>query len=165
MASGEMRQRLATQQAALVKALTGAMAPPADFDAVRVGVAVQALTRKRCRSAAKAWPALTQALGERFAVLFAEFAAGTPLPEHGGPLADGRAFVRFLAAAVELPEEARREVLAVDLAYKSTRRGLLPRRGFAMRVAWLRRAGRLVLGICVPGFGVHWLSMGRSRLR
>ena len=165
MPSVEARQRLANLQCALAKALTSGLAPPAGFDAGRVEEAAQALARKRCRSVAKAWPALTRALGEGFEVRFAAFAAANSLPEDGGPLADGRAFARFLAMAGGLPEESRLEVMAVDLSYVSTIRGLLPRGGFALRVALLRCAARLVLGIRVPWFGVRWLSisLGHSR--
>jgi hypothetical protein len=161
MPSVETRQRLANRQAALVKALTGGLAPPADFDAGRVEVAAQALARKRCRGVVKAWPTLTRALGEDFEVRFAAFAAANQWPEDGGPLADGRAFARFLASTGrESLEEARLEVMAVDLSFRSTLRGLAPRRGFALRVALLRRAARLVLGIRVPWFGMRWLSLG-----
>src|SRR5262249_47592483 len=149
----------AAQQAALVKALTSGTAPPADFDVARIEAAAEALARKRCRGVARTWPALRRALAESFEPRFAAFSAATPLPEDGGPLADGRAFARFLAAAGVLPEEARLELMAVDLSYVSTNRGLLPRRGFTMRIAVLRRACRLVLGIRMPWFGVRWLSI------
>jgi hypothetical protein len=108
---------------------------------------------------ALAWPALARALGERFEPSFAVFAAASALPEEGGPLADGREFSRQLYAAGALPEEARLEVLDVDLQYARSKRGLRPRRGIALRVAWLRRARRLVLGVRLPWLGVRWLSI------
>ncbi|HYT87815.1 MAG TPA: hypothetical protein VEL76_03775 [Gemmataceae bacterium] len=163
MPSAEMRQRLAEQQAALVEALTVGKTPPPGFAAERFAVAAEALARKRARSASKAMPILAQSLGERFGERFAAFAAVTPLPEEGGPFADARAFARYVAARGELPEDARLEVMAVDLHQKSTRRGLVPRRGFALRAAVLWRARRFVLGIRVPWLGVRWLSLPFGR--
>jgi hypothetical protein len=165
MPSAEKRQRLAAERAALVSALISHLAPPEGFDVSRVKAAAAALARKRCRSVAKAWPILTRVLGERFEGRFAAFAIATPLPLNGGPLADGRNFAHFLAAARELPEEARLELMAVDLNYAATKRGLLPRRSFAVRLACLGRARRLVLGIRLPWFGVRWLSIPLGRTK
>src|SRR5262249_22125644 len=102
MLSAETRRRLADSQAELVQGLTGRGPLPAGFDQERVRIAAEALARKRLRSAARAWPALHRALGEKFAPHFEEYAASAPLPREGGPLADGRAFVQFLAGRGEL---------------------------------------------------------------
>jgi len=163
MPSAEMRARLAAQQADLAKALTGAASPPTGFDVACVEAAAEALARKRCCSAANAWPILARVLSDRFQACFAGYAAVTSLPDDGGPLADGRAFARFLEAAGTLPEEARLELTAVDLHYTSTKRGMLPRHGFALRAALLRRPRGLVLGIRLPWFGVRWLSIALGR--
>src|SRR5262249_38010118 len=139
-----------------VQALTGQQPPPFGFDVAQVATAAAALAQKRCRSVATSWPALTRALGERFEPAFAAFAAAVPLPEIGGPLADGRAFARAVGV---LPDEARLEVLAVDLRFRSTKRGLRPRRVPALRFAWLRQSRRLVLGVCGRWLGMRWLSL------
>jgi hypothetical protein len=154
-----MRQRLAAEQAAVVQALTGRQPPPAGFDVAHLATAAAALAQKRCRSVAMSWPALTQALGERFEPAFAAFAAAIPLPEIGGPLADGRAFARHVGV---LPDKARLEVLAVDLRFRSTKRGLRLRRGPALRFAWLQQSRRLVLGAYGRWLGMHWLSLRLS---
>jgi hypothetical protein len=147
---------LAARQAELVSALTGAGPAPASFDADRVAAAAEALGRKRARAAARAWPTLAAALGDRFAELFADYARTAPLPRRGGPLADGRAFVRRLTAASRLPDEARLQVLAVDLEYAGSADGLVPRRGPAIQAAWLRGSRRLILGVRLPWLGIYW---------
>src|SRR5437016_1395615 len=48
---------------------------------------------------------------------FAQFAATATIPRQGGPLADGRAFARYLERRGELTEEGRLEALAVDVRY------------------------------------------------
>lgn len=127
--SAEARARLAAEQAALVAALVGRGAPPEGFDARRVGLAAASLAWKRARAAARAWPGLARALGGRFGKVFAAYAGAAPLPRQGGPLADGRAFARWLAARGKLPEAGRLQALAVDLRYANNPDGLALRRG------------------------------------
>lgn len=86
--SPEARVGLATQQAALVTALTARGEPPAGFDSVRLLAAAAALARKRARAAAPAWPGMALALGHRFGELFAVYAESVSLPPNGGPLAE-----------------------------------------------------------------------------
>jgi hypothetical protein len=155
--SAEARAKLAAGQAALVAALAGAGDVPPGFDHQRVGATAAALIAKRARAAARAWPGLAEALGGRFAERFAEFAARTPLPRYGGPLADGRAFARALAAIGELPEALREQVMVVDLRYVGSADGLRPRRGPCARVALLRQPRRLLLGVYLPWLGARWL--------
>jgi len=97
MSSAEARARLANLQATLVLNLVEGTEAPAGFDAERVRAAAEALARKRMREAARAWPALVKALGGGlFRQRFTEFAARTPRPARGGPLADGHTFAREL---------------------------------------------------------------------
>jgi hypothetical protein len=163
----ETRARLAAEQATLVAALVGRGAAPPGFDAWRVSVTAAALARKRARAAARAWPGLARALGRRFGEVFAAYADAAPLPREGGPLADGRAFARWLAARGELPEAGRLQALAVDLRYADNPDGLTPRRGPALRAAWLRQSRRLIVAVRLPWLGEHWLSspLGRRRHR
>src|SRR5262245_62673938 len=113
MLSAETRQRLAAAQAQLVNGLMGQGPALPGFHPDRVRASAESLARKRQRAVARAWPALTRALAEAFAGRFATYAETTPLPREGGPLADGRAFARFLAAAKELPDAGKLEALAV----------------------------------------------------
>jgi hypothetical protein len=159
MSAPEARARLAQAQAELLRALTTGGAPPPGFDTAQLGVAAAALAAKRRREAAHAWPALVAALGPCFAPLFADFASRVPLPVHGGPLADGRAFARDLQARGALPDAGRLEALLVDLRYLRRLDGLVPRRGVAVRAAWLRQDRRVVLGVRLPGLGVRWLAL------
>jgi hypothetical protein len=157
--SAEAKAALLAQQSALVSALLAEGEPPAGFDEERLCAAGASLARKRARAAARAWPRLNQALGRRFCELFADYAAATSLPRDGGPLADGRAFARWLAVRGQLPEAGLIEALAVDLRYGGTQGGLLLRRRPACRAAWLPESRRLMVGIRLPWLGERWLSI------
>jgi len=169
--STETRDRLAAQQASLVSALlAGSLTLSASegitrqqalaaFDAARLRVAALALSKKRERAVARAWPELAHALGVRFQELFASYAPGTPLRRKGGALADGRAFTRWLAARSELPEAGRLQALAVDLHCCESSEGLVPRRGPALKAAFLRCPRRFVIGLRLPWLGEHWLTI------
>jgi hypothetical protein len=159
----DTRVRLAQEQAALVAALAGYAAPPSGFDADRIHAAAVALASKRRRSVARAWPGLAELLGDRFAERFEAYAESFPLPRVGGPLADGRAFVRWLSALGELPEACRLPVLIVDLRYANTGDGLVRRGGFVLKTAFLPKERRLVIGVRLPCLGEHWLSLPMGR--
>jgi hypothetical protein len=154
--SREARTRLAAQQAALVSALLAGGERPAGFDAESLRVAADSLARKRSRAVARAWPGLTRTLGPDFDKHFAAYAEGSALPRAGGPLADGRAFARWLKARRELPDAGRLQALAVDLHFITTAHGLEPRTGPAMKVAVLNRPRRLVMALRLPWFGERW---------
>jgi hypothetical protein len=161
--SAEARARLAAAQADLVAALVAGGAAPPGFDRRRLEAAVASLAAKRSRAAARAWPGLAGALGDRFAARFAAFAVAVPQPRHGGPLADGRAFARWLAEAGTLPDAVRPQLLAVDLRYAGSPDGLRPRRGPCLKVALLRRPCRLVVGVQLPWLGAGWLTIPLTR--
>ena len=158
------RGRLATQQATLVSSLLGRTAAPDKIDIVRFRAAAMALARKRARSVARAWPGVTRDLGRRFGGLFAAYAAEAQLPEVGGPLADGRRFVHWLAARGELSEASQLQALAVDLHYASHSKGLVARCWPTFKLTWLHQSRRLILGIRLPAFGSRIVSLrlGRS---
>jgi len=156
-----MRERLSAKQAEFLEALSRGGTVPERFDAERVRIARESLASKRMRSVARSWPALTAMLGETFATRFHEFAATTPLPREGGPLADGRAFARRLAEQGAFAEfadsdSARLEILAVDLRYRGTREGLIRRRGPYIRAAFLPKSRRVVLAMRFPFVGERW---------
>jgi hypothetical protein len=157
--SAEARTKLAAMQAELVFALAGRAAPPPGFDADRVRAVSMALAAKRRGAVARAWPGLPQALGSQFADRFDLFATRTPLPVNGGPRADGRAFLRWLAARGEMPEACRLQALTVDLRYVATAEGLMRRRGPVLRIARLREPRRLVLAMRLLWLGEWWLNI------
>jgi hypothetical protein len=157
--SAEARTRLAAMQAELVSALSGRAASPAGFDADRVQAMAAALASKRRHAAARAWPGLAEALGQRFVERFDEFAVTTPMPQTGGPLADGRAFLRWLAATGDAPEACRLQALAVDLRYVATTAGLVARRGPMLKIVRLRQPQRLVMATRLLGLREFWLSI------
>ena len=162
--SAEARRRLAALEAELAWALAGGGPAPEGFDAERMRLASGALVSKRARAAARAWPGLAAALGERFETEFSAFARATPLPGESGPLADGRAFVRMLRERGRLPEAGLLESLAVDLRSARVRGGgLRPRRGPWLVAAVLRRPARLVVGGRIPRLGERWLVVPLSR--
>jgi hypothetical protein len=144
----------------LVQVLTRRASIPDDFDASRIQAAADALARKRARAVARAWPALQRALGPCFLIRFAAFAATASIPRLGGPLADGRAFARYLALRGELPDEGRLEAMAVDLRYATVRAGLTPRRLPAVRIGWFPRRYGLVVAVRVPWLGEYWWNSG-----
>jgi len=150
-----MSLTLAEQQAALVAALAGHGAVPAGFDPARVRAAADALAFKRARAAAQAWPSLRTMLGEEFRARFAVYAATTSLPQQGGPLADGHRFARCLAPHLPLTDAARLQQLSVDMGYRSTPGGLVPRRLPWLGVAWLAQSRRLVVA-----FGTRRYQLG-----
>jgi hypothetical protein len=158
MPFAEAQDRLAAQQAALVRALTGQGEIPPGFDTGRIESAADALLRKRIRSVARAWPGLAAALGERFVERFAAYARRTHLPRLGGPLADGRAFARALESAGDLPDAGRLEALAVDLRWVRRPDGLVPRRGPYLQAILLRAPRRLVVAARLPWLGVRGVS-------
>jgi len=98
----ENRRNLRDAQTGLARALSGCGTAPAGFDTERLALAAQSLRLKRRRSAARAWPALSRRMGKEFAVLFAEYAARTPVPESPGE--DIRVFTRYLAKHGKLPK-------------------------------------------------------------
>jgi hypothetical protein len=149
----------------LLDSLTRGSAPPPGFDADRLQLAAVTLAVKRRREAAHAWPDLAAALGAQFRPLFDDFAARTPLPARGGPRADGRAFAQDLDRRGALPDAGRLEVLQVDLQQRRCHDGLVPRRGPALRLAFLRRSRQLVVGLRLPGFGTHVFAFPRRGSR
>jgi hypothetical protein len=105
------RERLAAEQAALVRALVDGGPVPAGFDQERVRATAAALARKRAREVARAWPALAAELGDDFTARFLADAARRPPPAKGGALADGLAFAGALARTRRLSGNARVEVM------------------------------------------------------
>jgi hypothetical protein len=145
------RERLAAEQAALVRALVGGGPVPPGFDPGRVRATSAALARKRAREVARAWPALAADLGEGFTCSFLAYAAGRPPPATGGALADGLAFARAMAREGRLRGDARVERL-LAAARLSTR----PAR---LAVAATGPPRRLVVTLRLPGLGERWLSV------
>jgi hypothetical protein len=145
------RERLAAEQAALVRALVDGGPVPGGFDPERVRATAAALARKRAREVAREWPALAAELGEDFTGRFLAEAARRPPPPRGGALADGLAFADALARQGRLPSSARVERM-LAAAHLSTRPVRL-----AMAAAGPPR--RLVVTVRAPGLGERWLSL------
>jgi hypothetical protein len=145
------RERLAAEQAALVRALVAGGPVPDGFDPGRVEATAAALARKRAREVASAWPALAADLGEAFTGQFVAFVAGRPPPATGGALADGLAFARHLAGHGRLSGDAKVEALlaAARLSARPVR--------LAATVAG--RPPRLVVLARAPGLGERGLSL------
>jgi hypothetical protein len=143
------RERLAAEQAALVRALVDGGPVPGGFDPERVRATAAALARKRAREVAREWPALAAELGEDFTGRFLAEAARRPPPPRGGALADGLAFADALARQGRLPSNARVERM-LAAAHLSTR---------PVRLAMTAAGRRLVVTVRAPGLGERWLSL------
>ncbi|QUQ72030.1 hypothetical protein [Kutzneria sp. CA-103260] len=76
--SAVSRDRLAAQQASLLRALLAGAPAPDGFDDNRIRAQAHALLSKRSRVTWHLRPDLAAELGDRFGVLFAEYAAGHP---------------------------------------------------------------------------------------
>jgi hypothetical protein len=146
--SDEARARLAARQAELIWSLVGLGAAPVGFDVDRVQAAAQALAMKRRRAALRAWPGLA-VLETRFAEQFQAYAEIYPLPEVGGPGADGRAFVRYLSVIDAVPDDVLLDALEFDLR-------MSPRWLPAVKWVRLRKPRRLILGMRLPGSGLFY---------
>ena len=145
------RERLAAEQAALVRALVGGGPVPGGFDPDRVGATSTALARKRAREIARAWPVLAAELGDDFTGSFLAFAAGRPPPARGGALADGLAFARALAGQGRLPGDARVEALLAAAH--------LSRSPVHLAAALAGPPRRLVVTVRLPGLDDRCLSL------
>ncbi len=153
----DARRRQAALQESLLRSLTGKGDAPEGLDRDRLAVAGHSLAVKRARSVSMAWPGLAEALSESFAAEFASYAAGSSIPALGGPLADGWAFAGWLARQGRLPAAGRLEQLGVSLHHREIPEGLVPRRGPAIRAAWLDPPGQLVLAArWSRGRGLWW---------
>src|SRR5271155_3374517 len=111
------RQRLTEAQAQLVRALVAQGPTPAGFDEDRVRAAARSLVNKRRQAVARVWPKLAEILGSAYNESFTRYAAVQPLPGCAAPLADGRAFLRWLDGQKPLCDAACLEALAFDLRF------------------------------------------------
>jgi hypothetical protein len=125
------RPTLAARQAELVAALVAGGRTPSGFDEDDLDVARRALLRKRAGSAAREWPLLAAALGERWYSTFAGLRAGA---DPVGGLRDGWDVARALHQRGELPASAGAELADREaaLAYDG-RHAPRPRRSAALR--------------------------------
>jgi hypothetical protein len=150
------RERLGRLQAELVRALVAQGPTPPGFDEKRLRAAAHSLVSKRREALERAWPSLTESLRDSFVEKFTNYAEAEPLPACAVPLADGRAFLRWLDARAPLSDAARVEGLSFDVRFVVTATGLRPRRGFALRWVRLLEKPGLVIAVRVPWLGERW---------
>lgn len=98
------RERLAGQQAELLKALLAGGDAPAGFDADRLRIEANVLRNKQSRLAAYLRPDLAEALGDRFAALFREYATSHPKTDAIRARAYADAFGAWLVERGEVPK-------------------------------------------------------------
>jgi len=157
------RQRLAQAQGELVCALVAQGPTPAGFDADRLRAAARSLVHKRRQCVARVWPKLVEILGSAYVEAFTHYATTQPLPGCAAPLADGRAFLRWLDGQKPLCDAACVEALAFDLRFVVTPTELRPRRGFALKAALLRDTPARLVGVRVPWLGTRWWRIPRRK--
>jgi len=155
------RARLEADQGALLKSLWSQGEIPPGFDAERVALAGSGLASKRRRALGSSWSTLREAVGTDFDELYQRYAKERPLPRYGGPLADGRLFLRWLDSGGRrrLPNQVRLQELGLDLRFELSDEGFKPRgRKFAACWTVFRGPPRIVLGLRFPPFGDRWLA-------
>jgi hypothetical protein len=132
---------LANRQAALVAALVAGAPVPQGFDERLVGVAEQALRRKRAGQVAAVWPHLAASLGDSWTDRFSRWARGRPTQD--APR-DGWDMARELALLGELPPLGRAELAAREVTARYDGRTAPRRRHWpAVRAV----PGGVVLGV------------------
>ncbi|WP_216205591.1 hypothetical protein [Amycolatopsis aidingensis] len=90
------RQRLARQQAQLLRALLAGERPPPGFPAERLRTEAAALRAKRRRITEALRPDLAERLGERYRPLFEAYAAAHPRAEGTSARQDAENFAAWL---------------------------------------------------------------------
>lgn len=149
--SAEIRARLQHQQRQLLDALRGHQVPKG-FDAAAVHRCGQSLVRKRRREAARALPGHAKWLEPLWTAQFAAYAAACAAPGRGGPLADALGFLRWIQAlaplpATQRPRNVRVESVFVNLRWRVTPEGAVPRSGLRLAWAFFGEHPRLLLAV------------------
>ncbi len=140
-------------QGALLRALVADGPVPHGFDADDVETLAHALSHKRSRVAATAWPRLAACLGVRFERMFIEYVAPTPQrPTHAG-LVDGLTLAQWAEAQGVLDVAATEELAAVRLLWVPTVEGIVPR---SRLLAWALARGRTSTTRALRVFGHVW---------
>lgn len=106
---------LARRQAELVAALVAGGPDPEGFDPARLAATRRALLRKRAGEAAKAWPMVAGAFGERWPTVFAQHRSGHPPV---GSLRDGWDVARELRTSGRLTPTAAAELAAREAEFR-----------------------------------------------
>ncbi|GAB2956028.1 hypothetical protein GCM10027280_50730 [Micromonospora polyrhachis] len=109
------RADLASRQAELVATLVSGAAVPSGFDPRLIGVAREALLRKRAGDVARHWPLLAAGLADRWLPTFTRWAATRPTQ---GSLRDGWDLARSLTAEGPLPVPATEEFAIREAAWR-----------------------------------------------
>lgn len=102
------RERLAAEQAALLRALLAGGPAPAGFDEHALGVETDALLAKRRRVVAQLVPEVAGDLDERYRPLFDEYARANPRTVGSRAREDAAAFTEWLIAGGHVTEPKRR---------------------------------------------------------
>ncbi len=97
----DSRAKLATQQSALMEALT-TQTPLTGFDSERLQVTAVSLQQTRLRTLEHAHPCIVSALGDSFTELFTEYSEVHPIPAPG-QTTDALQFMDYLAKCDLLP--------------------------------------------------------------
>ena len=155
-----MTMSLRDQQAALLAALVANGPVPPGWNAERVHAMARSLMQKRARGIGRSWPTLKALLGDDFDARCAAYARVQPLPQHGGPLADGRLLARWLERqGLPLSDAVRRQALAVDQRFFTHHPAWPARRWPSLRLCWLPQAQSWLLALHVPGWLDHQVQV------
>ncbi len=149
MSDDPLRTQLALEQATLVNALLCGGATPPGCDGARIALAGASLRRKRVGGIRRSWPSTVASLGPRADALLTAYVTVYPSAHPAGPLADGAAFVAWLAARGEATDASVIEEVRVRLGVRFEGGAIRRRRG--LRIAFARRPnGRPLMAIGWP---------------
>ena len=154
--SQALRDTIRDRQADLLRTLVHQRPAPKGFDEAMFRESASSLANKRRHAVKATCPKLAAQLGERFHSLFSEFAKSNGIPAFGGPVADGRAFARYVATIEPLSVEAKLEALAIDLKFEAYAQGLFPRQGFFIGIVKLDPPKHYAIAVRIPWIGERW---------
>jgi hypothetical protein len=147
----EAREAVARQQSAALEAIFQNDADSKVIVSKWLGVAHEALERKRAWACSFAWPTTARSLGiDEYIRLFTRYVERHPHPPAGGAVVEGRLFARELDRWGLLPDFGKIQSLSFDLRYQIRNDRMRPRRGLKAAYRLLRRPPYLVLGLKLP---------------
>ena len=157
--SAQDEQTLKIALDTMVRGLVHGEESPDGFNARFWQATIRSLRAKRIKQLSRAWPILNKELKEDLYPLLEDYCHECKLPADGNPLADGLNFVKWLAPKNLLTPNIKLKRMKVELLYKSMPYGLVPRKGLAFRILFLKNPARIAIGIKIQKPGTFLLKL------